>query len=136
MNFFSDSLARLKHGLRVSKDQEVADALGLSKTAFSERKKRGSFPEKELHALAAKRPDLGLDVDYVLSGVTEAESLSQRDALHAAGGVPKSRRDANQAEVELLAVFRACPPDVQEALRKVLVHCAKVRETAGAGKGS
>lgn len=70
MDFFSDSLARLKHHLRVSKDGEVAAALGLSKTAFSERKKRGSFPEKELRALADLRPDLGIDVDYVLTGTS------------------------------------------------------------------
>jgi transcriptional regulator with XRE-family HTH domain len=69
MDFFSDSLARLKHYLRVSKDQEVAEALGMSKTAFSERKKRSSFPEKELRALAQQRPELGIDVDYVLTGV-------------------------------------------------------------------
>ncbi|MDR0673321.1 MAG: helix-turn-helix domain containing protein [Zoogloeaceae bacterium] len=69
MNFFSDSAARLKYALRVSKDGEVAAALGLSKTAFAERKRRGAFPEKELHALAARRPDLALDVGYVLNGV-------------------------------------------------------------------
>ena len=68
MDFFSDSLGRLKHYLRVSKDQEVAAALGLSKTAFSERKKRNSFPEKELRALAQQRPELGINVEYVLTG--------------------------------------------------------------------
>jgi len=68
MNFFSDTVARLKHELRVSKDGEVAVALGLSKTAFAERKRRGAFPEKELHALAMQRPDLGLDVHYILTG--------------------------------------------------------------------
>ena len=78
MDFFSDSLGRLKHYLRVSKDQEVAAALGLSKTAFSERKKRNSFPEKELRALAQQRPELGIDVEYVLTGGT----LTQRERDH------------------------------------------------------
>ncbi len=78
MDFFSDSLSRLKHYLRVSKDQEVAAALGLSKTAFSERKKRNSFPEKELRALAQQRPELGIDVEYVLTGGT----LTQRERDH------------------------------------------------------
>lgn len=72
MDFFPEVLTRLKHALRVSKDQEVAQALDLSKTAFSERKKRGAFPEKELRALAAKRPELGIDVDYVLTGKYKA----------------------------------------------------------------
>jgi transcriptional regulator with XRE-family HTH domain len=75
MDFFSDSLERIKHYLRVSKDQEVAEALGMSKTAFSERKKRGSFPEKELRALAQQRPDLGIDVEYVLHGRASAMAL-------------------------------------------------------------
>lgn len=69
MDFFSYPLTRLKHALRVSKDQEVAEALGLSKTAFSERKKRGAFPDENLRVLAAKRPELGIDVDYVLTGI-------------------------------------------------------------------
>ncbi len=68
MDLFSDLLSRLKHELRTSKDQEIAAALGMSKTAFSERKKRNSFPEKELLALAAARPELGIDTQYVLTG--------------------------------------------------------------------
>lgn len=73
MDLFSDSLARLKHQLRVSKDREVADALGLSPTAFSERKKRGSFPQRELVALAQSKPELGLDVTYILTGETQRD---------------------------------------------------------------
>jgi hypothetical protein len=69
MNFFPDAMARLKFELHVSKDGEVAAVLGLSKTAFAERKRRGSFPEKELYALAEKRPELHLDIDYVLTGI-------------------------------------------------------------------
>ena len=133
MDFFSDSLLRLKHYLRVSKDQEVANALGLSKTAFSERKKRSSFPEKELRALAQQRPELGIDVDYVLTGagrdgVTSAvamgwaadkpsrENVAQR--LAGDGGGLRGGHSAPQAvtrplapapsdEALLLAAFRA-----------------------------
>lgn len=68
MDLFSDRVTRLKHELRVSKDQEVAALLRLSKTAFSERKKRNSFPERELVALAKERPELKLDTHYVLTG--------------------------------------------------------------------
>lgn len=82
MDFFSDSLGRLKHALRVSKDQEVAEALGLSKTAFSERKKRGAFPEENLRALAQQRPELGIDVVYVLTG--GHLSAHQRQAIEGA----------------------------------------------------
>ena len=54
----------------------------MTKAAFSARKKRGVFPEKELYALAAKRPELGLDVDYVLTGITAA-SRGLNDAARA-----------------------------------------------------
>lgn len=77
MDLFSDVMARLKHQLRVSKDQEVATFLGISKTAFSERKKRNSFPERELLALAKKRPELGIDTHYVLNGVTAKDTASR-----------------------------------------------------------
>lgn len=135
MDFFSASLSRLKHDLRVSKDQEVASALGLSKTAFSERKKRGSFPEKELRALAQQRPDLGIDVEYVLTGgrmspherqaidratqfTSELEGLDAASrqrlmALAHQAGLDTARAAAieplSDDERELLEMFRAAP---------------------------
>lgn len=65
---FGEALSRLKVQMGVSEDQEVAEALGLSKAAFSARKGRDSFPEKELRALLNERPELPIDVDYVLTG--------------------------------------------------------------------
>lgn len=77
MQSFKSSLARLKHELRVSKDSEVAAKLGMSKTAFSERKKRESFPEREVVRLSAQNPELDLDVTYVLTG-TRATALARK----------------------------------------------------------
>ncbi len=71
MENFSEVLERLKHELRVSKDQEVADFLGMSKTAFAERKRRGVFPEEKLLAVAAGHPNV--DVGYVLRGIRRGE---------------------------------------------------------------
>lgn len=68
--FFDQPLSRLKKALGVREDQEAALALGMSKAAFSARKTRGSFPEKELRALAQRRPELGIDVEYVLTGAS------------------------------------------------------------------
>lgn len=81
MNFFSDAVARLKHELRVSKDGEVATALGLSKTAFAERKRRGSFPEKELHVFAEKHPELELDVGYVMNGIRKSRAIPTKSLI-------------------------------------------------------
>ena len=72
--FFDEALLRLKRHVGTLEDQQVADLLGLKKAAFSARKSRGSFPEKELRALAQQRPDLRIDVGYVLTGVSSAAS--------------------------------------------------------------
>lgn len=72
MNFFEEAALRLKQQLKATEDKQVAEALGMTGSAWTQRKKRNSFPEKELYALVAKRPDLGLDVDYVLTGITAA----------------------------------------------------------------
>jgi len=66
INFIA-AMQRLKAALHVNKDVEVATALGLSKAAFSERKRHGSFPEKKLRSLAEQRPELHLDVDHILT---------------------------------------------------------------------
>ena len=68
MNFFDEAALRLKQQLQVRTDKEVAEALGLSAVAWVGRKKRDNFPEVELYALAAKRPDLKINVEYVLTG--------------------------------------------------------------------
>lgn len=63
---FQRALTRLKASLRVPTDGEAAAMLGLSKEALSQRKGRNSFPAHELRDLAARRPDLGLDVEGIL----------------------------------------------------------------------
>lgn len=68
MNLFDEQVLRLKQATKVTADQDVAKLLSMTKAAFSERKKRGSFPTKELLALAAQQPDLGLDVDWIVTG--------------------------------------------------------------------
>lgn len=65
---FSWALLRLKEALGIEEEQDIAALLGMSKAAFSARKARDSFPEDKLLALVAKRPDLNIDVAYVLTG--------------------------------------------------------------------
>ena len=80
MNFFEEAALRLKQQLQVKTDKDVAEALGLSAVAWVGRKKRDNFPEVELYALAAKRPDLKINVEYVLTGrATQAMTPEGRD---------------------------------------------------------
>ncbi|MDY0035427.1 MAG: helix-turn-helix transcriptional regulator [Zoogloea oleivorans] len=73
MNSFERVLLRFKEQVGLQTDKEVAALLGTSATAFGDRKKRGAFPEDKLRALAQQRPDLNIDVGYVLNGVRQEE---------------------------------------------------------------
>lgn len=68
MGSFEKSLLRLKEQLGVSTDKEAAELLALSDKALNARKRRDSFPVKEVFALAAQRPELGLDPDWIVTG--------------------------------------------------------------------
>ncbi len=70
MNFFEEATLRLKQQLKMTEDKQVAGELGLTESAWKMRKKRESFPEKELWALAAQHPELKIDVGYVLNGIS------------------------------------------------------------------
>lgn len=131
MNFFEQAALRLKQELNVPNDKQAAELLGMSPRAWSGRKKTGSFPEKELRALAQQRPELGLDVDYILTGqrrpnlqqviagaaaqgVTAAELAGPHARLHA--GAEATLPAPAQDEARLLAAFRACDSAHRTAL--------------------
>lgn len=67
--FFSEATLRLMQQLGVTKNKEVAEILGNSEKGWAARRRRNAFPEKDLRALAQQRPELGIDVNYVLTGV-------------------------------------------------------------------
>lgn len=71
MDSFERVLLRFKEQVGLQTDKEVAALLGLSATAFGDRKKRNAFPEDKLRALAQQRPELNIDVLYVLTGDRE-----------------------------------------------------------------
>lgn len=74
MKSFESVLLRLKAELKVPTDKEVGALLGLQEKALSARKRRDAFPEDKLRALAQQRPDLNIDVGYVLNGVRQEEA--------------------------------------------------------------
>lgn len=119
MNEFDEQLARLRRLLGATEDQEVAAALGMTKAAFSARKRRGAFPRDKLLALKASQP--ALDVDYVLTGVprlrpaqTAGDSRQRNsDALAELGGNadPLNHvRDASRTLNQLVNQVGFAPP--------------------------
>ena len=92
---FERQLHRLKAALRIAEDQDVARRLGMSKAAFSARKMRGAFPVDRVKALAIDEPELHLDVDYVLTGVS-AEVERRFAAVRTATGIAASVKDVRE----------------------------------------
>lgn len=68
MKNFTNIVNRLKTELSLTMDKDIAQFLGMTKTAFAERKRRGVFPEEALMLADMKHPELKLDVEYILSG--------------------------------------------------------------------
>ena len=120
MIFFEEALLRLKQQLKVTEDRHVAAALGMNGKAFTARKRRNSFPETELYALVAKRPDLHLDVHYVLTGITGAAQAS----LDAKEGRIARAADAGMGFDEIRAMERATNPAHVDAIVKLLSACS------------
>ncbi|TNG92230.1 hypothetical protein FHQ28_08665 [Pasteurellaceae bacterium USgator11] len=135
MNSFENKLGRLKSELNMlnADDKDIAEILGMQGKAFSARKKRDSFPEKELFALHAKRPDLNLNVNYILAGTRKVKE--KRITLSEIGGRIQEERvaceyslsdfaqkmgidDAQQARIESNQEI----PDFE-----YLLHLAKIR---------
>lgn len=117
MREFDRQLIRLKEALGVTEDQDVANALGLSKAALSDRKKRGAFPDDKLLALIAKRPDLKLDFDYITLGrhSSEFEAIVEKHQPEHHKSPGKSGL-LSVREEELLAYFRRANDTGREAI--------------------
>jgi transcriptional regulator with XRE-family HTH domain len=109
---FEAALLRLKGALQVTTDREVAEALGMSPNALNERKRRDSFPEDRVRALAAK---LHFDAEYVIGGVAQA-ALEVIEA--ARDGKPMKKVSAEDAA--LLSRWHQCTPADQLLLLSLL----------------
>ncbi len=81
MKFFEEAALRLKQQLKVTEDRQAAELLGMSRNAWTLRKRRENFPTKEVFALAAQRPELGLDPDWIVTGSSnKMETANVREA--------------------------------------------------------
>jgi len=120
MNFFGEATLRLKQQLQTTQDKEVASTLGLSPQSWAGRKNRGNFPEKELYALAAKRPDLGIDVDWILGGGAVGP-MSAAPAQRAGGdGVLRQYADRIQRHVATIDYAAQAIKDLAESVQAVV----------------
>lgn len=134
MTPFDEAALRLKQALGMTQDREVAAALGLSPTAWVGRKRRGTFPGTEVYALAAKRPELGLDVSYVLSGIPQRQVAQQLAAepaawLHTTDS-PDDVLIASDEEDEFLSDWRDCTSADRALLRALAKRLAAKRASS------
>lgn len=77
---FDTMTLRLKQETNVALDKQLAALLGMKQAAWSARKKRNSFPETAVRALAQRCPDLALDVDYIFSGSRRPDASTTNPA--------------------------------------------------------
>lgn len=127
---FDAALLRLKGVLKVRTDKDVAQWLGISATALNDRKKRNSFPEEKLRALAQQRPELGLDVEYVLTGGRlTARERSMFDSARAATLAAGSLNEADRNRMLALADRGALEHAAQNARREGMYE--KIRDLLG-----
>ncbi|HEL7676554.1 TPA: helix-turn-helix domain-containing protein [Stenotrophomonas maltophilia] len=130
MREFDQQLLRLKQALRVTEDREAANVLGMTKAAFSARKSRGVFPRDKLFALAAERPELGVDPHFVLTG--ESAELQRRlKALKTATEVAAKAPTAQAREEIQSAVFEAVVEQLAPDEAQLLHH---YRSSSDSGK--
>lgn len=113
MNFFEEATLRLKQQLKVTEDKEVAELLGFKSTAWAVRKKRESFPIKEVFALAAQRPELALDPDWIVTGT----SLRMETA--------------DKHEAHLLQCYRLMSPHDRSAMHKIAAALSDIANLSG-----
>lgn len=116
MREFDRQLLRLKEALGKTDDQDVASALGMTKAAFSARKTRGVFPEDKLAALAIQRPELGLDVGYVMTGrhaELERRLAAVRSATDIASRVAEPRARYEVQTAAFSALLEQLSPEEQ-----------------------
>lgn len=127
MREFDAQLLRLKQALGVTEDQDVATALALTKAAFSDRKRRGAFPEDKLFALQARRPELGIDATYVLTG--ERLSASERVKADNMHRLVAQFPGLNDAEREQLAANVAASTQKHvDAVKRKKIKLAELEE--------
>lgn len=141
---FEEKLQRLKRVLSLSQDQEIASALGMTKAALSERKRRNSFPDERVMGLLSQYPDL--DVGFILTGGSGAagdrrqlradlETAWRKGGLEALLDAVNSdeiiRRTRLDRQHQLSALAAACSDQDLELLLRL---AARLSSTTGKGK--
>ncbi|MFU2080630.1 helix-turn-helix domain-containing protein [Avibacterium endocarditidis] len=122
---FENQLKRAKECLGVKSDAAFAKAIEMPVTTFSSRKKEQKFPEKELFALKAKRPELNLDMDYILLGHRrETYEAMEKEALK---DMPKP--DFSDKTGLLVQLFMQCDDQGRAAILSVAQTMAAMAKT-------
>ena len=125
MDSFKEKLLRLKNELKISTDKEVAAVLGMKPTAFAERKKTNSFPDKQIFELAKECPEL--DIDYILLGHRrKTYEAMEKDALK---DMPKAAFSDKTGL--LVQLFLQCDDQGRAAILSVAQTMAAMGQATG-----
>lgn len=139
---FEAVMGRLRAALKMTTETALASALGMGRTAYQQRKARGSLP---VHLIERLCLDRGIDIDWVMRGVGdpgvpatlayELETLQfANDQVGPLQLDPQSARLLTEA---LTHVYRADLAAVRNLVRRLeLVLAPRFEVTASAGNGA
>lgn len=117
MNHFEEASLRLKQQIGVLQDKDLAEVLGFKSAAWVKRKARNAFPDAELYALAAKRPDLKIDVLYILTGISAYGQAEMALSARASKLLPEEATTFDEIKAHSIATQNAMR-DAQQAAGK------------------
>lgn len=136
MTSFDEQMLRLKQVLGLTADQDIAALLRLTKSALSVRKRRDAFPIEAVERLAQTRPELRIDLRYIVTGES-TQFLASLGMLREASKIHSdvAKRDAlagemlalqpSSREAALLADFRHCSSSDQDVLTRIAATMAR-----------
>lgn len=109
---FCGQVERFKEATGVRYTNQLASLLKLTENAFNVRKYRDSFPAKELTTLSYQRPELGIDVQYILFGGKRTTQV-EADRIGFTLGLDEQTPAGQFARMVLFASTHADPTFLQ-----------------------
>jgi hypothetical protein len=122
---FESIIERIKKLKGLRDDQEVAALLGLTKGAFSERKRRGSIPKKELELFCERE---SINIDWLLTGEGEMKKGYPIPEYQSPKGAEDFSIYKDKELAEIMDILQKDLPEAKGAILKILKYRKGLKE--------
>lgn len=117
---FAEIIERIKKVKNYHDDHEVAELLGFSRSAFSERKRRDSIPQDKLTLFCERE---NINMDWLLTGKGEMKLYFDRVAE-----TPATYNVKDPVMAEIIDLLETEPPEVKRICLKILKNRQEIKE--------